>query len=158
MQTYYRHTDGASPYQRIGSQDITAHVDFSALASHGAKVGLTSLGTVTQARFLRGLGLDRWLQRLRTEDLGQQERDANMMGMRDLVRPDGLGRFRVLVQEKGTGIANSGLLQVRSDTSEADGLPLPMLRPDHISLLAGRYPQATWRLDDLFFPPSEGEG
>ena len=158
LQTYYRHTDGASPYRRVGSQDITAHVDFSALDYHGASLGLASLGTVTQARFLQGLGLEGWLQRLRTEDLGQQERDANMMGMRDLVRPDGLGRFRVLVQEKGTGIADPGLLLGLSDKSEADDLPLPLLRPDHIPLLAGRYPHTTWQLDELFSVPPEGEG
>ena len=33
LQTYYRHVDGSSPYQRIGRQDLTAHVDFSMLMS-----------------------------------------------------------------------------------------------------------------------------
>ncbi len=149
LQTYYRHTDDASPYRRVGMQDITAHVDFSTLVAHGEHAGLASLGTVTQAGFLRGLGLDRWLQRLRSEDLGQKERDANMMGMRDLVRPQGLGRFRVLVQEKGTGVVDADLLHGDSDTSEAGDPPLPLLRPDHIPLMAGRYPQTTWETDDL---------
>ena len=31
LQSYYRHTDGHSPYQRVGRQDMTAHVDFTAL-------------------------------------------------------------------------------------------------------------------------------
>ena len=149
LQTYYRHTDNGSPYRRVGLQDITAHVDFSALVSHGEQAGLASLGAVTQAGFLRGLGLDRWLQRLRSEDLRQRERDANMMGMLDLVRPEGLGRFRELVQEKGTGVADPGLLQGDSDTSEAGDPPLPLLRPDHIPLMAGRYPQTSWETDDL---------
>ena len=158
LQTYYRHTGGASPYRRVGSQDITAHVDFSALVSLGAQAGLASLWSGTQNGFLRGLGLDRWLQRLRSEDLGQRERDANMMGMRDLIRPDGLGRFRVLLQEKDTGVADPGLIQARLDESEFDGLPLPLLRSDHAPLLEGRYPQTTWLIDDPFSFSPEGEG
>ena len=43
LQTYYRHTDGGSPYQRIGRQDITAHVDFSLLQAGGQAAGLNAI-------------------------------------------------------------------------------------------------------------------
>ena len=151
VQTYYRHTGGGDPYKRIGSQDITAHVDFSALASEGEAAGLASLGTITQARFLGGLGLGRWLQRLRTEAQDQRERDANMMAMRDLTRPDGLGGFRVLVQEKGTGI--EGLGQLLPPEGAVDEMPLPLLRPDHVALMDARYPHTAWQPEELW-PPS----
>ena len=39
LQSYYRHTDGHSPYQRVGRQDMTAHVDFTALIEEGRAAG-----------------------------------------------------------------------------------------------------------------------
>lgn len=148
VQTYHRHTQAASPYRRTGMQDITAHVDFSTVASEGEAVGLRPLGLLTQSQYLRGLGLERWLRKLRTEELTQRERDANMMGMRELVGPDGLGGFKVLVQEKGLGPLDLGLLA----PSEApmDALTVPLLRPDHIPLMPGRYPHAGWQWEKLW--------
>ena len=148
LETFYRHTDGASPYGRIGTQDITAHVDFSALVSEGEAVGLRTIGLCTQAQLLHGLGIRGWLQKLRTEELVQRERDANAMAMRDLVRPDGLGGFRVLVQEKGTGVTELAQLSPAGDPDALTaGLPVPLLRPDHLPLMEGRYPHAGWQWD-----------
>ena len=70
------------------------------------------------------------------------ERDANMMAMRDLVRPDGLGAFKVLVQEKGSGVGDPPRLS--PDAGLASGLPVPLLGAGHIRLLEGRYPDAIW--------------
>ena len=39
LQTYYKHTSGSSPYQWIGRQDITAHVDFTTVIEEGRAVG-----------------------------------------------------------------------------------------------------------------------
>ena len=144
VQTYYRHTQAASPYERIGKQDITAHVDFSAMVSAGRAMGLRPVALLTQAQLLRALGLERWLRRLRTMDLPQSRRQANMMAMRELVKPEGLGGFRVLVQERGTGVTELGQL-VPAAASEggsvpAEELPVPLLRPDHVPLMEGRYP------------------
>ena len=146
VQTYYRHTQAASPYERIGKQDITAHVDFSAIVSAGRAQGLRPVALSTQAQLLRALGLELWLRRLRTMDLPQSRRQANMMAMRELVKPEGLGGFRVLVQERDTGVTELGQL-VPADASEsgsvwAEELPVPLLRPDHVPLLEGRYPHA----------------
>jgi len=146
LQTFHRHTDGAGPYERIGTQDITAHVDFSALVAEGEAAGLRPLALTTQALFLRGLGFDRWRQRLGAEGLTQQERDANRMGMLDLVRLEGLGGFKVLVQEKGTGITDADRLSPASDRE----LPLPLLGPDHLALMEARYPHAAWDPEDLW--------
>ena len=35
LKTYYRHAEGGNPYVHIGRQDMTAHVDFSLIASEG---------------------------------------------------------------------------------------------------------------------------
>jgi SAM-dependent MidA family methyltransferase len=45
------------PFQRPGEQDITAHVDFSALARAARAAGLEVLGYATQAQFLVNCGI-----------------------------------------------------------------------------------------------------
>ena len=144
LQTYYKHTAGSSPYERVGLQDITAHVDFSAVASEGMATGLSPVGLWTQAAFLRSLGHTGMLERLRTEEHTQQARQANMMGMRELVKPEGLGGFKVLVQEKDTGIKDPSELAPRDDK-----LPVPLLQADHVPLMEGRYPHAAWEPPDF---------
>ena len=140
LQTYYRHTDGGSPYTRIGQQDITAHVDFSSLAAEGERVGLATLGFGTQARYLASLGFGQMLDGLRRMRLGDAERNANRMGMLELVKPGGMGDFRVLLQ--GLGETAKGM----GETDYAPPAPLepPLLGAEHARLMAGRYPHAAW--------------
>jgi SAM-dependent MidA family methyltransferase len=45
------------PFRRPGEQDITAHVDFSALARAARAAGLEVLGYATQAQFLVNCGI-----------------------------------------------------------------------------------------------------
>ncbi len=54
---HYRHRVHSDPYRLVGLQDITAHVDFSALAASGTAAGLDLLGYTTQAAFLLSAGL-----------------------------------------------------------------------------------------------------
>lgn len=161
LRTYYRHAPGGSPYRRIGAQDITAPVDFTLVASEGEAVGLRPVALLTQSRFLRDLGFDAMMRRLRALDLGQRERDANMMAMRELVKPDGLGGFKVLIQEKDTGIEGlKALIPTEASTPELEVL---LLGPEHIPLMEGRYPHLAWEPEALWPPapatrsgPSEG--
>ncbi len=151
VQTYYEHTSGRSPYGRVGLQDITAQVDFSSLASAGEAAGLRTVGMCTQAEFLSGLGIQQWLRTLRTEPLTQRERDANMMAMRELVEPDGFGGFKVLVQEKGTGVTDIGQLFPLMSTADGAGpFPVPLLGREHLPLIDGRYPHAGWQMEELW--------
>ena len=107
LQSYYRHTDGHSPYQRVGRQDMTAHVDFTALIEEGRAAGLRPVFLTTQAEFLHSLGYDQMEMSVQKSNWDREEKAANLSAMRDLVNPNGLGRFRVLVQEKNTGIRRS---------------------------------------------------
>ena len=95
VQTYYRHTEGSSPYQRVGRQDITAHADFTQLQAAGNRAGLTTAACATQADLLRSLGID---------DLIQQARAARAQhsaaALRRLTDPAGLGAFKILIQQK----------------------------------------------------------
>ena len=168
VQTYYRHTTGSSPYQHVGMQDITAHVDFSLVVSEGEAVGLRPVMMCSQADFLNGLGLDRWMSRLRVgrggeiASLAQRELHANLMAMRELVNTDGLGGFKVLLQEKGAGITDPrhvGRFVGQPDelTVCIDDLPIPLRRSDHVPLTEGRYPHTTWDPGELW-PWGEGLG
>ena len=152
LQTHYRHTYGSSPYQRIGRQDITSHVDFTHMAEEGGAVGLQPLALLTQAQYLTGLGFQSMLRRIRSMGLGQRERDANVMAMLELVKPEGLGGFRVLIQEKGTGLEDVRRLAPAGEQIEA--LCPPLLGADHMPLLEGRYPHLTWQ-PDRPLPPKE---
>ena len=147
IQTYYNHTQGSSPYQRIGRQDITAHVDFSLIMSEGESAGLRPVALLSQSEFLKSLGFHRMLRQVRKNDLSPRERSANVMGMLELVKPDGLGGFKVLIQERGTGIREvNQLLPTEMPKEEAD---VPLLRTAHAPLMEGRYPHLSWELNDL---------
>ena len=143
VQTYYRHTQGGSPYRRIGRQDITAHVDFTVMMDEGRESGLSTLSYVTQRRLLERLGIGRMLERLRTADLPQRERDANRLAMMELIRPDGLGGFKVLIQEKGTGVVSLDELRPREERVSC--LASPLLQEGRLRLMEARYPHLAWR-------------
>ena len=148
LQTYYRHTDGSSPYQRIGRQDITAHVDFSLLQAGGRAAGLNVIAYATQADFLNSLGIREMMRKMRSATISQYERNANMMGLRELVKPDGLGDFKVFVQEKGTGVTAAE--QLRPPDELLEKLELPLLSSRHMPLMEGRYPHTAWEVPTLW--------
>ncbi len=101
LQCYYRHRHHNNPYLNIGRQDITAHVDFTALERWGEICGLANLGFTQQGLFLMALGLGDRLAALSSSGQGLapllQQREA----LHQLIDPTGLGGFGVLVQSKG---------------------------------------------------------
>jgi SAM-dependent MidA family methyltransferase len=110
------------PLAWIGEQDLTAHVDFTALTRWGADAGLQPIGLVPQREFLRNLGLDAYLHALgeRPTDLASWE--WNREAIAQLAAPGGLGRFLVLGHAKGgvpialegfTGAARARLVRER---------------------------------------------
>ena len=151
LRTYRNHLPTDSPLDRVGEQDITAHVDFSLLSTEGRLLGLETVSLRTQERFLRDQGFDRMMTALRGSGLPQDQRDANTMAMLELVKPEGLGGFSVLIQERGSGVA--GYLELRPASDAAVDLPIPLLGPEHIPLMEGRYPHLAMDLDELW--PSE---
>ena len=145
VQGYYRHTGGASPYDRVGEQDLTAHVDFTHVVEEGRRAGLRALSLRSQARFLKEMGSSGWLDRMRREPMPESRRMANLMAMRELVKPDGLGGFKVLVQAKGDVSAE----RLDEAAKASEKLPLPLLTAEHAKLLEGRYPHLAWEPDDF---------
>ena len=57
LMCHYRHTAHADPFAHPGDEDITTHVDFSALAEAAVEAGLEVLGYATQAQFLVNCGI-----------------------------------------------------------------------------------------------------
>jgi len=98
---YAGHRRLERPYIRVGRQDLTAHVDFSALVRAGREAGLELTGFTDQTSFLLGLGAaDVMEARLAACDTIQRE--VELAAMKMLLAPDGMGRvFKVLIQQKG---------------------------------------------------------
>lgn len=99
---YTQHQTSENPYERLGEQDITSHVNFTGLIQKGEEVGLRFTGLVPQYQFLIALGL---LQEM--ESLGREmpEMDALQLrlSLKHLIEPEmGMGEvFKVLIQHKG---------------------------------------------------------
>ncbi|MGN6531626.1 MAG: class I SAM-dependent methyltransferase [Ginsengibacter sp.] len=96
--SYKAHEINSSPYLDIGQQDITSHVNFSALAHWGEKFGLKCCGFTTQANFLRSLGLMNYLRKLEMENKDAENKDFIFQINKLLV--DMGNKFKVLVQQK----------------------------------------------------------
>ncbi|NES82150.1 MAG: class I SAM-dependent methyltransferase [Moorea sp. SIO2B7] len=101
LQCYYQHRRHNNPYSNIGHQDITAHVDFTALERQGELWGLKKLGFTQQGMFLMALGLGDRLSALSGGKFNFQEVLKRRDSLHQLIEPHGLGGFGVLVQSKG---------------------------------------------------------
>ena len=92
---YSQQQTNDDPLIRVGEQDMTAHVDFSSLASVGETQGLHVTGFTNQMSFLMGLGAEEMIGKLEPES-------PAFRAAIHLLRPDGMGStFKVLVQHKG---------------------------------------------------------
>jgi SAM-dependent MidA family methyltransferase len=113
LQCYYRHSANSDFYQNLGQQDITAHVNFTAIARRGEQCGLETLGFTQQGLFLMALGAGDRLLALQSEPAVGQESTAHEITAQEitarlqdrdaihkLIHPDGLGGFGVLIQAK----------------------------------------------------------
>jgi SAM-dependent MidA family methyltransferase len=101
LQCYYQHAHHNDPYQAIGRQDITAHVNFTALERWGEQFGLQNMGLTQQGLFLMALGLGDRLSALSNSDQPLQDILSRRESLHALMNPMGLGNFGVLIQSKG---------------------------------------------------------
>lgn len=121
LMCYYQHTTDDNPYIRIGEQDLTTHVDFSALIKAGEESGLQQLFYGDQCKFLLGLGFVDALLQAQAHTVEPHHAQALRLTLKNLILPEGgMGEiFKVLIQGKGVEAAN--LLCARS----LRDLPLP---------------------------------
>ena len=111
VMTYRRHTASNSPYEAPGEQDITAHVNFTALQTAAAEHGLRSAGLVTQSQFLFGIGEATQFADAFRGCKRPQEQTKVALQLRHLLSPEGMGEvFQVLVLEYEVGIEKAAHL------------------------------------------------
>ena len=139
LTTFAAHLQTDRPLERIGQQDMSAQVDFTTLARAGAQADLEFLGYTSQAAFLRNLGLGQLEQRPPVGSPRQAQ--ASRVGMRELVKPKGLGNFKVLAQGKNVGEPELwGFHASGKATDLTERLPTPLPTTEHLDLLTGRFP------------------
>jgi len=163
LTTFYNHTQIDSPLRYVGWQDITAQVDFTSLVNAGRRNGIETLGFASQGQILGCLGMTSMQQRLRRIDLPQKTAQANQAGMVDLVRPGGLGDFKVLAQGKNVGKPELwGFGQSSAANGEVQDLvndiPVPLLTGQNLSLPQGMNMggETEFDLGKLFDGPESG--
>jgi SAM-dependent MidA family methyltransferase len=85
-----------------GEQDLTAHVNFTALESWGGRSGLETAGFTSQTAFLLALGQGNEFADLYDAGQTEAERTKARLQLKTLIYPEGMGeRFQVLIQRKG---------------------------------------------------------
>ena len=97
-----QHSVSANPYEAPGEQDITADVNFTALAAAAEKHGMQTHKLVTQSQFLMGIGEANQFADAFEECRLPQERAKVALQLKHLVTPAGMGEsFHVLMAGKG---------------------------------------------------------
>jgi SAM-dependent MidA family methyltransferase len=98
LMTYHRHQASPSPYEAPGEQDITAHVNFTALRSLGADHGLEPIALLTQSQFLIGIGEETQFADAFQDCELPQERAKVALQLKHLISPEAMGEtFQVLL-------------------------------------------------------------
>ncbi len=97
-----QHSVSANPYEAPGEQDITADVNFTALAAAAEKHGMQTQKLITQSQFLMGIGEANQFADAFEECRLPQERAKVALQLKHLVTPAGMGEsFQVLIASKG---------------------------------------------------------
>ena len=110
LMCHYRHHAHGEPFFLPGLQDITAHVDFTAIVEAGFEAGLDFLGYTTQATFLLNCGLTEVLARTPIEDVMRYVPQAQ--AAQKLISPAEMGElFKVIALGKGITETLTGFAQ-----------------------------------------------
>lgn len=97
LRAYVRHQVHADPYRHVGRQDLTAHIDVTALERAARAAGLSTVGSTTQAEALMGLGIEARLQQIQADPATTFEGYALVRAaLLRMLDPAAMGRFRVI--------------------------------------------------------------
>jgi SAM-dependent MidA family methyltransferase len=100
--TYRQHQTSPNPYEAPGEQDITTHVNFTALQAVAEEKQMDSLGLLKQSQVLVGIGEVNEFADVFEDTLVPQERAKVALQLKHLITPDGVGEvFDVLVLGRG---------------------------------------------------------
>lgn len=96
---YHKHSYNENPYQFVGEQDITAHVNFSSVKKWGDERGFKTIGFCQQGVYLVSLGIDEMIQTLPQDS---KEYLFEIAKIKKLILPGTLGEtHKVMIQYKG---------------------------------------------------------
>ncbi len=99
---YQNHRADEEYYAAPGEQDLTAHVNFTALERWGKRASMETAGFTSQTAFLLALGQGNEFADLYDEGQSEAERAKARLQLKTLIYPEGMGeRFQVLIQRKG---------------------------------------------------------
>ncbi len=97
-----QHSVSTNPYEAPGEQDITADVNFTALAAAAEQQGMQTQKLITQSQFLMGIGETTQFSDAFEDCRLPQERAKVALQLKHLVTPAGMGEsFQVLIASKG---------------------------------------------------------
>jgi SAM-dependent MidA family methyltransferase len=99
---YERHRASENFFRAPGQQDLTAHVNFSALERHGTRAGLQRTGFTSQSNFLLSLARLSGFADLQPPAMSESQRTRARLLFKTLIYPEGMGEtFQILIQHKG---------------------------------------------------------
>jgi len=99
---YEKHRASENFFRAPGEQDLTAHVNFTALERHGSLAGLQRTGFTSQSNFLLGLARESEFADLQSPRMSESEQTRARLLFKTLIYPEGMGEtFQVLIQHKG---------------------------------------------------------
>jgi len=103
---FRQHSVSTDPYEAPGEQDITAHVNFTALSAAAERNGMQVQKLLTQSQFLMGIGETNQFVDAFEECRLPQERAKVALQLKHLVTPAGMGEsYHVLLASKGVDAA-----------------------------------------------------
>ena len=98
LMAYRQHSANPDPYQAPGEQDLTAHVNFTALSAACEQAGMKVEKLLTQSQFLMGIGEKTQFADAFEECRLPQEHAKVVLQLKHLVTPVGMGEnFQVLI-------------------------------------------------------------
>ena len=98
LRAYVRHQVHDDPYRFVGRQDLTAHVDVTAVERAAHAVGLSTIGITTQAEALMGLGIEDRLREIQNDPATTFEGYALLRStLMRFLDPAAMGKFRFMV-------------------------------------------------------------
>ncbi len=101
LMAYRQHSASSDPYQAPGEQDLTAHVNFTALAAACEQAGMRSEKLLTQSQFLMGIGEKNQFADAFEDCRIPQERAKVALQLKHLITPVGMGEnFQVLIASR----------------------------------------------------------
>jgi SAM-dependent MidA family methyltransferase len=102
LMAYRQHSASPNPYEASGEQDLTAHVNFTALSAAAEENGMQAQPLLTQSQFLMGIGETNQFADAFEDSRVPQERAKVALQLKHLVTPAGMGEnFHVLLASKG---------------------------------------------------------